>query len=318
MAVIRPSSDPYRRAEPPGHDPDPDAADPDGPRWRSDPVAGFRPPPPRSLGDRLHAWVEEVRSPSSIGAGPLAAPTRWIGPVLGVVLVAAVGWWFLRPPAPPVESAVPLAGASSGPAGGPGRSEQSDPASAEPATGTGRGGSGDGGSGAVATTAPVHLVVQAAGGVVRPGVYRLPADARVDDLVREAGGLTSDADPDRVNLAAPVLDGERVWVPRRGEMAAPVVVAGAAGGGGSSGGSGRGAGDTGSKGRAGSAAPAVVDLNAASESELEALPGVGPATAAAILAYRDQHGRFTSVDDLLEVRGIGDAKLDQLRPLVRV
>ncbi len=151
-------------------------------------------------------------------------------------------------------------------------------------------------------------MVQAAGAVAEGGVYRLPAGSRVDDLVRAAGGLAPDADRDRVNLAAPLADGERVWVPRAGQAEVPEVVAGSGGGGG-----GGGPGPSGDPG-----APAVVDLNTATAEELDTLPGVGPATAAAILAYRDEHGRFASVDELLEVRGIGEAKLEQLRASVTV
>ena len=119
----------------------------------------------------------------------------------------------------------------------------------------------------------------------------------------------ADADRDRVNLAAPLTDGERVWVPARGQQEVPDVVAGAGQ-----------AGPVGADGPGGvePTAEAPLDLNAATAAQLDALPGVGPATASAILAYRDQVGRFASVDDLLEVRGIGDAKLEQIRPLVRV
>ena len=157
---------------------------------------------------------------------------------------------------------------------------------------------GAGGS-AIRTTVAAELVVHAAGAVVRPGLHRVPSGARVADVLAAAGGPAPDADLDRVNLAAPVADGERVYVPRRGE-AVPAVDAG------------------GGAGEGGSGAARVVDLNTATAADLEALPGVGPATAQAILDYRRQHGRFRSVDELLEVRGIGPAKLSQLRPHVRV
>lgn len=148
------------------------------------------------------------------------------------------------------------------------------------------------------------LIVQAAGAVVRPGVYHLAVGARVGDLISQAGGFAADADADRVNLASPLGDGVRVWVPRRGELDPPVPI----GGGGSTRGSATGA----------TGAPALVDLNTATADELEALPGVGPATAAAIIDHRQRNGPFRTVDDLAEVRGIGDAKLAQLRNLVRV
>ena len=126
-----------------------------------------------------------------------------------------------------------------------------------------------------------------------PGVYRVPADARVIDVIDAAGGLAPGADADRLALAAKVSDGERVYVPRVGE-ALPSAPAGAA-----------------EPRRACRPQHRV-------ERDLDALPGVGPATAKAIVTYRESHGPFTSVEQLLEVRGIGPAKLDQLADLVRV
>jgi len=142
------------------------------------------------------------------------------------------------------------------------------------------------------------VVVAAAGAVAHPGVYTVKAGARVVDVLQAAGGATPEADLDRVNLAAKVADGERVYIPRKGEAGdAGAAVAGSP---------------------TGSSASAVVDLNTATAAQLEALPGIGPATAQAILEYRTQHGRFRSVNELLEVRGIGEAKLAQIRPHVRV
>jgi competence protein ComEA len=144
------------------------------------------------------------------------------------------------------------------------------------------------------------VVVYAAGAVKTPGVYKLAAGARVTDAVLAAGGPAPDADLDRVNLAAKVTDGERVYIPRKGEAGDAAL------------------GAAGVPDAAGTGAPAVLDLNTATAEQLDALPGVGPATAKAILDYRTQHRRFRSVDELLEVRGIGEAKLAQLKPLVRV
>jgi competence protein ComEA len=138
------------------------------------------------------------------------------------------------------------------------------------------------------------LVVDVAGAVVRPGLVRLQPGARVADLVAAAGGPAPDADLDQVNLAARPADGDRVYVPRRGETPPPVASSGAP---------------------ASRAGP--VDLNSATVEQLDALPGVGPATAQAILEFRRRHGRFRSVQDLLQVSGIGPAKLATLRPLVR-
>jgi competence protein ComEA len=147
------------------------------------------------------------------------------------------------------------------------------------------------------------VVAHAAGAVQAPGVYRLEAGARAGDLVAAAGGAAPDADVQRLNLAAPVADGEQLYVPRIGEVAAPPP-AGPAGGGPSD--------------AAGGASGGPVDLNTATAAQLEELPGVGPAIAGAILDERERRGRFDTVDDLLDVRGIGDARLEQLRDLVTV
>jgi competence protein ComEA len=130
----------------------------------------------------------------------------------------------------------------------------------------------------------------------------------VTDVIDAAGGLAPDADPDRVNLAQPVADGERVYVLHRGEAAVPEAPGG---GGGPPAASVPAGGE-------GSAPPTIVDLNTATSDQLDTLPGVGPATAAAIIAYRSEHGPFTSVDQLLDVRGIGDAKFAELKDLVTV
>ncbi len=156
------------------------------------------------------------------------------------------------------------------------------------------------------TTAP-GLVVHAAGAVRNPGLYRVAAGARVADLLEAAGGPTDDTDLDRVNLAAPLADGQRLYVPHRGEAMPPSVAADA-------GSAPAGSGAAGS----GSAPAGPLDLNTATAEQLDALPGVGPATAAAIVDHRQRKGPFRSVDDLLDVRGIGPAKLEGLRDLVAV
>lgn len=162
-------------------------------------------------------------------------------------------------------------------------------------------------------TAQMHQVVfvHVAGAVASPGVVELPGDSRVVDAVRAAGGLRADADPDRVNLAAPLVDGQRVVVPVIGQPVPDEVhlVAPPAAPGSPSGVEGSGAG--------GEQSPKV-DVNTAPASELETLPGIGPATAAAIIAHRERSGPFRSVDSLIDVRGIGEAKLEGLRDLVIV
>jgi competence protein ComEA len=142
------------------------------------------------------------------------------------------------------------------------------------------------------------VVVHVAGAVARPGVYPLQPGARVVDAIGAAGGTGPDADLDPLNLATRLSDGDRVFVPHRGQ-APPAVI---------------GPGPSGDAGSGDSSGP--IDLNSADAEELETLPGVGPATAQAIIAWREQHGPFRSVQDLLQVRGIGPAKLEALRDLV--
>jgi len=137
-----------------------------------------------------------------------------------------------------------------------------------------------------------ELVVDVVGAVRRPGLYRLGAGARVADALARAGGATSKAQLELVNLAAPIADGEQIVIPRRGPAAAGV----------------------------GPSAPGAtagpVHLNTATLEQLDALPGVGPVTAQKILDYRQQHGAFASVEELDAVPGIGPARLEQLKDLV--
>lgn len=152
-------------------------------------------------------------------------------------------------------------------------------------------------------TTAAMLVVHVAGQVGRPGVVRLRPGGRVVDAVQAAGGATPEADLAAVNLARAVVDGEQVYVPLPGELPpAPASVAGSGGPG--AGGAGDGDG--------------VVDLNTADAAALESLPGVGPVLAGRILAWRVEHGRFTSVDELGEVSGIGEKMLSQIRDRVRI
>lgn len=170
----------------------------------------------------------------------------------------------------------------------------------EPGGPDGSGGSSPGG--AVGGMLVVHVVGQ----VVRPGVYRMAAGSRVTDAVRSAGGATRAADLAAVNLARLLVDGEQVVVPRPGEtVAAPpgAVVPGGGGG-------------TPAGGAAGGPAGARVSLNTADLSALDTLPGVGPVLAQRILDWRTEHGRFTTIEELGEVSGIGEKLLAQLTPKV--
>ncbi len=156
------------------------------------------------------------------------------------------------------------------------------------------------------STVAADVAIHVTGRVAAPGVYLLDPGSRVQDAVDAAGGAVEGADLQRVNLAAPVEDGMQIWVPGPDED--PPVIVGPSGP--PTGASSQPTGD-------GESAP-LVEVNRASAAELEVLPGVGPATAAAIIAHRDEHGSFATVDDLIDVRGIGPAKLEAIRPLVSV
>jgi competence protein ComEA len=142
-----------------------------------------------------------------------------------------------------------------------------------------------------------RVAVHVAGRVRRPGLVRLPAGSRVHDAIRAAGGVTSGADLDAVNLARKLTDGEQVRIPAHGDPA-PAPPGGATG-------------------PTATAPTGPLDLNTATLEQLDALPGVGEVTAGRILAYRSAHP-FTAVDQLLEVPGIGQRRYDQLKDLVTV
>jgi len=146
--------------------------------------------------------------------------------------------------------------------------------------------------------------VQVAGEVARPGVYRVPAGARVNEAVQRAGGLTRRADQAGVNLVARVQDGQQVIVPRRGAAGAAVASAGSG-----SDGAGAGGGGGGSSG-------GPVSLSSATVAQLDGLDGIGPTLAQRIVDYRQTHGGFRSVDQLRDVSGIGDKRFEALRKAV--
>ena len=194
------------------------------------------------------------------------------------MLIVCVGaFWLVRSPSPPAEAVLLRVSSAEAPA-----STLAAPAvvASEPTE----------------VVPPGEVLVHVAGAVVRPGDYRLPNGERVDDAVRAAGGPTPDADHDVLNLAALVDDGARVYVPVEGEVAPPLLPVGS--------------------GPVAETPAGPLDINRADARLLETLPGVGPATAAAIVAERDRNGPFLGVDDLERVPGIGQAKLAGLRDLV--
>jgi competence protein ComEA len=152
--------------------------------------------------------------------------------------------------------------------------------------------------------APATIAVHVAGAVQHPGVVELRTGARVIDAVEAVGGALAEGDLDRLNLAAKVTDGQRVYVAKVGQSD-PGAVGDATG---ANGVDEPGAGTTGGK----------VNLNTASQAQLEELPGIGPTYAEAIIAERQRRGGFTSVNDLRSVRGIGDKRFAELAPLVTV
>ncbi|MFV9505750.1 MAG: helix-hairpin-helix domain-containing protein [Oscillochloridaceae bacterium umkhey_bin13] len=149
-------------------------------------------------------------------------------------------------------------------------------------------------------TVPIpDVIVYISGAVARPDVYRLPAGARVKDLVMAAGGLTAEAAPAQINLAQPVQDAGHIHVPSLHDQLAQKLESGVATGPAQT--------DNG-----------LINLNTASAAVLEDLPGIGATLAERIIARRNEHGPFTAIEQLREVSGIGDKLYSQLAPLVTV
>ena len=189
---------------------------------------------------------------------------------------------------------------------GAGDSGESSTARRAPATSTATSDSTAAGSSALKGSSPgaakkgERVTVHVAGAVAKPGVYDLDAGARVIDAIEAAGGGAPDADLNRLNLAAKVTDGQRVLVQRVGE-AAPAGSASPDGSGG------------------GSADPSgLVSLNSATQAELEGLPGIGPTLAEAIITERERRGGFRSVNELRDVRGIGEKRFADLKDKVTI
>lgn len=149
-------------------------------------------------------------------------------------------------------------------------------------------------------TDPVFVHID--GAVVAPGVYVMTGSLpRVNDAVMAAGGLAGDADTSALNLAAVLSDGEKIYVPRQGEVVAGQASSGAASG-----------------SDVGASSSGVININTATAEELDSLPGIGPSTAAAIVEDRERNGPFASPEDLMRVSGIGEGKFSKLKDQIRV
>lgn len=217
---------------------------------------------------------------------------------------------------------VQAVGAQQSPGAQPGTQSTAQPGANPSESAQGGGASGE-------TTVRVHV----AGAVNNPGVYTLPAQGRAVDAIAAASGAAADADLDRVNLAGALSDGVQIYVPHRGETAAPAQIqpnggtANAGQGNAANGAAQNGASQGGTQPQpartltpAGSAqkGSTPVNINTATAEELQTLPRIGPAMAQRIIAWREAHGGFRSVDELDAVPGIGPSMLENLRPLVTV
>ncbi|MGN7200190.1 helix-hairpin-helix domain-containing protein [Arthrobacter sp. SAFR-044] len=267
----------------------------------------------------------------SPGSGSGGVPSlRWrvglrVALLLGALAVAAGAcfWWQAGAGSPEV---LPLSGASAGgkTAGARGTAADSTPP-ADTESGDvdgGETGGGDPGSGPGQPTPGGLVVVHVAGAVATPGVIRLQQGSRVDDAIAAAGGPVPDADVNRLNLALVVEDGQKIYVPQRGE---PVPSAADSFESGGTDPGGTGAVDAGSSGsgsnrtgQPGAAAGKKINLNTADAAELDMLPKVGPVLAQRIVDWRKDHGPFTSVEELDAVDGVGPKMLEALLPLVTV
>ena len=237
------------------------------------------PPRPGEWGGPLERLVDRVRELRG-------DPRVGVAALLVVALAAGFIWYRLGADDSGSSSTTRRAPATRAPTAG--------------STATGSSTANGGSSGA--TKKGAHVTVHVAGAVTKPGVYDLAGGARVIDAIEAAGGGVPDADLNRLNLAAKVADGQRVLVQRVGE-AAPAGSASTGGSGGSG----------------GSADPSgLVSLNSATQAELEALPGIGPSLAGAIITERERRGGFRSVNELRDVRGIGEKRFADLKDKVTI
>lgn len=154
---------------------------------------------------------------------------------------------------------------------------------------------------------PMPIIVDIHGAVNQPGVYFLPEGSRIKDAVEAAGGMIMDTDRDAVNLAARIKDGEKITIPYLGDTKAASILV-----------------DSGEE-PSGRSTPLenqvvddIVNINTATLEQLTELPGIGPALAEKIILYREAHGHFGTIDDIMNVSGIGPSKFEQLKNQISV
>jgi len=214
--------------------------------------------------------------------------------LVAVAVVAGVVWYRVGSGgAATAPRSAPSRAGSRAPSGGSG----TEPSGAGPTSDPAQAVSGSGAQSPKGNRVVVHV----AGAVARPGVVELASGSRVIDAVEAAGGGLPEADLDRLNLAAKIVDGQRVLVQKVGDPPAAAEGAGTASG-----------------ATPGAASTGPLNLNTATLDQLDGLPGIGPVLAAAILAERVRRGAFKSVNELREVRGIGEQRFADLRELVAV
>lgn len=300
----------------PRHDPDLPPCDEPGPVGRRLSSAVGAREGPGLLGEApIHSGAGEQSTADSF-PGCRGPRIRWrtgrqAAGLLCLVSLALIGWFWWQS-ANPTATVSPISSASN-----PENSEAPLPEpDAVPQTGadsepggsgsSARGGSGDGGTG--------KIIVHVAGAVLRAGIVELPQGSRLHEAIAAAGGSATDADPDQLNLAAVLEDGQKVLVPRQGETAPD----GDAAAGGRAPAAGEAARGTPAVGAGSPPAAGKVNLNTAGADELASLPRVGPVLAQRIVDWRMQHGKFQRVEELDAVDGIGPKLLAALLPLVRV
>ncbi|MET4094197.1 helix-hairpin-helix domain-containing protein [Arthrobacter sp. UYCu712] len=239
-------------------------------------------------------------------AGPRRRTGLRAAALLGAVsaVLGAWFWWHAATGAPEV---VPLSEVSSAGAQEP----DTDGNTASNTDGNNDGNTDSAPSRAGPGTEAAGITVHVAGAVVRPGIVALPAGSRLHEAIAAAGGATGTGDPDRLNLAAVLDDGQKIIVPEKGQPDAAPRDAGDPGDAGESAGAASG-------GTTGGTAGGKINLNSAGVEELATLPRVGPVLAQRIVDWRKQHGRFQAVEELDAVDGVGPKLLEALLPLVRV